>query len=963
MKYSPQLLFLLLILFNQRALTSYAPEKFVKIQVLNPLQSDDDQIFIEPLGLFLRDKPYTTWEKASKQFFKQTKLFSSISCKIEGHRTIDCKLVRKPVIRDFHFSGIPLALLQGELLKQLPIKTGDTISPNKNERLSLVQKLKQRIKSFLEKHGYTSFKQNTHIDIKQDSSARADVYIEISGGEFTVVNDVDIIGNVPISKKRIDRIFKRQCLSFENIVKASTISTFSCYSRDGVNNSIEKLESILNGLGYYQATVYVENKFLQCNFNSKHKKRSCVNLKVFVDKGPKIEISYKFIQGQWMHTNAFTSFFRTIAGVNIFSRLLKAPLGNQRWYNDSTIDITSLNSQLTFKENRIVNPLEIENSKSALKKELEKYGYTNVSIEGAIIFQSPEVIFVEFTITPGTPFYLNQINMIGNDSYSLEILKDGAKISTNSRGIFNSGHFTLEQVKNDASSIQAFYFRNGYVSATVTYQLKRGADNGVELNFYIYEGTQVKSKLSKKILDVPPSKSKKVRGVSLSGNIDTNGGAILREGGLSGSLSSQNYNEIDQGINQIRQSGLFSKVSKRYIDLDESTKWLLLTVSEKKNLTGDIGISFSTDNLFALYLGLNDMNLFGSFLNLNIDSNWGLFWGRQSELGLSLTWPRIWGLPLYFQVRAPYLLYEDNPNRINPERHFQTTASVSLTYQFSEHLAFSLRYLFRLDQWQSFYTNASFYRNPLRSLKTIDGLLDVLKQPYTTRGIITPSVRYSFLDNLFNPKDGINFTVSVELSGKELGADVPYTITNLDVTKYTQISKLTLVTRLKYSRAYITNPRKNWWVLKYQSNMDTLGGDRTVRGYTEGTIGFYGPIIDERGNTTTTLGYHPGNMNLLFNVELRFPISSEVPLGSLDGAVFTDLGIVNICEGAFFNCFSIDQSEDALNQPLGWSIGLGLRYVLPVGPITLDYAISPIKKGDGLFDRMSRVHLMFGYPF
>jgi outer membrane protein assembly factor BamA len=100
------------------------------------------------------------------------------------------------------------------------------------------------------------------------------------------------------------------------------------------------------------------------------------------------------------------------------------------------------------------------------------------------------------------------------------------------------------------------------------------------------------------------------------------------------------------------------------------------------------------------------------------------------------------------------------------------------------------------------------------------------------------------------------------------------------------------------------------------------------------------------------------------NFEIRFPIKKNFFIGDLAGTIFTDMAFIDSCTG-FFDCsdFSSPNGARKLNNQLGWSVGLGLRYLLPIGPISLDWAISPIRSANTSFGRMNRIHLSFGYMF
>jgi outer membrane protein assembly factor BamA len=190
------------------------------------------------------------------------------------------------------------------------------------------------------------------------------------------------------------------------------------------------------------------------------------------------------------------------------------------------------------------------------------------------------------------------------------------------------------------------------------------------------------------------------------------------------------------------------------------------------------------------------------------------------------------------------------------------------------------------------------------------------------------------------------------------GFDPPFVVLGGSIAGYYSIGSVTLASQFAFRRALIENPSDNWWALKFQSDMDTLGGDVGLRGYEEGSVGVYGDLRNERGALTGQQGLHPGNLSAQANLELRFPLVRELLIGDLYGAVFSDAGLIGVCDD-LFTCEPFFTDE----RRFGISVGLGLRYVLPVGPITLDYAVSPIRAGGGPCGRQARVHFSFGFPF
>ncbi len=510
-------------------------------------------------------------------------------------------------------------------------------------------------------------------------------------------------------------------------------------------------------------------------------------------------------------------------------------------------------------------------------------------------------------------------------------------------------------IADDENRILDIYRSNGYLHAKIKTKTIQNGLNTI-LIFYLN----------------PPEENQQFRlkGILIDGNTVTRSSVMIRQAGshLFTPNITLNLSKLEGGIARLRQTNLYSHINYSYVDKDNNSTYALLSVVEKPTLTVDLSLGFSSDRLFSVGAEIRESNLFGSMLQFTSQIDLGLFWGRKSDLKNIFRWPWIYGLPLDFELIIPQLSYTKNPTRDPPERHLLTQTIASLEWQFSPALHPYLRHEFRWDKWQQQYDpNEDF----ITTLKNLDGLLTVWKEPTTVRSVLTPGVNYMTLDHPFNPKHGLKLNLSTDLSFSVLGAQIPFQILNAQMVHYFTTGPFTFASQLIFHRAFIENPDSMWWVLKYQSDMDSIGGDRSVRGYQPGTIGIWGPMLDNRdgkilldSNNNPVMGYHPGNLSVQGNFEIRFPLKRNFIIGDLDGAIFTDFAFVDNCK-TLFNCNNVNSVWQNYNtsRQIGWSVGLGLRYVLPIGPIILDYAISPIRHAPNWMGRESRVHLLFGYSF
>jgi outer membrane protein insertion porin family len=119
-----------------------------------------------------------------------------------------------------------------------------------------------------------------------------------------------------------------------------------------------------------------------------------------------------------------------------------------------------------------------------------------------------------------------------------------------------------------------------------------------------------------------------------------------------------------------------------------------------------------------------------------------------------------------------------------------------------------------------------------------------------------------------------------------------------------------------------------------------VGGINTVRGFDYGKAGRVDPLTGE---------IFGGNKELIFNAEYLFPL---IPDAKMKGVVFFDAGRSFDDQGRYrtINPFTGEQqvitgpdgepmaSGEALRiRELRYSVGFGIRMLLPIGPIRLEW--------------------------
>jgi outer membrane protein insertion porin family len=233
-------------------------------------------------------------------------------------------------------------------------------------------------------------------------------------------------------------------------------------------------------------------------------------------------------------------------------------------------------------------------------------------------------------------------------------------------------------------------------------------------------------------------------------------------------------------------------------------------------------------------------------------------------------------------------LFENNPSfKLN-----KTALIAAINHEILERSTVSLQYEFSLDE--------TFDVEPGAIISKED-------QGRENIASVRALVVLDFRDDPFNPKRGMYASGVGELASQLLGSQVEYWSLTGQTSFYLPVSRrnsLALSARAGVVLPYGTTPE-----VPIQKRF-FAGGRTTVRGFKQDTLG---PI----GADGAPIG---GNFQLILNAEMRVPLQ----YGFL-AAVFVDAGSVWLWKQPQYGFY------------LQETAGLSLRYITPVGPISVDY--------------------------
>lgn len=461
------------------------------------------------------------------------------------------------------------------------------------------------------------------------------------------------------------------------------------------------------------------------------------------------------------------------------------------------------------------------------------------------------------------------------------------------------GEFYNEaEITEDANAILRKYTNEGFVTAEVTTEL-------VELD----------AERARLIYDVEEGQRARIAEIRIAGNLRTKEESIRQ------------YLRFEVGeilrLEQLRQSeqdlyntGAFRQVIIRteagrpavdglaeerivYVDVEETRPWLLV-----------YGGGYHTDDGPSGIFEISNVNLFG---RLNTGALRLRASARQQIGEISYTNP----VPLGYDLPATIILRADRDEK-DAFTSFRFLALAQLQKKLDDRTGFFFRY--------------SFERVIVSDLMLAPNVLERQDRPVRL-GILGVAYYRDRLDNPFDPTDGDFTSVDFQVAVKTLGSSDQYTRILGNYKRFDPLPKVESVVNAFQAQVGLAQPYGDSERLPISERFFS-GGSTTLRGFEFEQAGPRDRVTGEpRG----------GNLLLVLNEELRFPLFWRV-----GGVVFTDVGNV-------FRRVTDFELDDVTV-----TVGAGLRFDTPVGPIRVDYGYltnPPLGVGS------SAVHISFGQAF
>lgn len=531
-------------------------------------------------------------------------------------------------------------------------------------------------------------------------------------------------------------------------------------------------------------------------------------------------------------------------------------------------------------------------------------GFINVRVDKPTIALTPDKKYIVITIRveEGEQYTLGKLDFTGDLLESKEALM---KTLTSSEGMV----FNRSALARDIQAINDVYYDQGYAYANVTPVTSVDAEKKtIALTFDIQKGNLVY-----------------IERIDIVGNTKTRDKVIRRqlrvyEGELFSGSGMRRSKE------QVTTLGFFETVEVTHKPGSDS-EHVVVQVEIKEKSTGQfqVGLGFSNVESFIFTAQVQQQNFLG--------------WGNSVSASAQLS-----ALRSFFQLQYfdPYFLDTNYIFSVDAYRtqldyfgfiRTATGGSLGLGYYLIQNeLSVNLGYTLEsvdLQSGRSSYNSVSL-NNQFRS-----GITSALRL----------STTWDRRNNRLFPTSGWYTTAMFETAPGFLNPapeNMQYNFNKVTANGRAYFPlPLGAVFKMQLTVGYIQDINPDYPLPS--SELYFLGGINTIRGYPLRSIAPSAKVGCTTGPEVNICSFGVGgNKELVFNAELEIPLLEKV---GIRGVIFYDAGNSFKREAAFFQHLPDDANKN-LFLPLGLyhSIGFGVRWFSPIGPLRFEWGIPLTKR-------------------
>jgi outer membrane protein insertion porin family len=623
----------------------------------------------------------------------------------------------------------------------------------------------------------------------------------------------------------------------------------------------------------------------------------------------------------------------------------------------------------------VYDPDRVEADRDLIRRFYLKHGFADVQVVAALTEYDPERkgFLVTFKIEEGQQYRVASVNFVS----SIPTL-DANGLRSFSR-VYVGSLYNAEALEKSVEEMQIEASRRGYAFAIVRPRGDRNFEtHTVSITYAIDEGPRTY-----------------IERINVRGNTRTRDYVIRREFDIS---EGDAYNRalVDRAERRLKNLDFFKSV-KITTEPGSSSDRVVLVVELEEKSTGDFSVSggYSTTDGALAEVSISERNFLGRGLFAKASVTYG-----QYARGYSLSFVEPYlldyrvalGLDLFQRQQLPnsYISYGTSTLGFSPRLGFALREDLSLQLRYSIYQQKLSLPNFLANCNNSTLNNSVLAFNPSPAFAAANGIdlsstgglgcyadgeasLPVRKElagGSTLTSSVGYSLNYNTLDNNKNPTDGLLIDFKQDFAG--VGGDVSYLKSAIDAKYYTPL--VADIVGLIHVQSGILN-KIGSTDLRMLDHFQM--GPNLVRGFAPNGIG---PRDINPFGTGDALG---GTKYWGASAELQMPFWFLPKEVGLKGAVYADAGGLYDYQGPTSWSFTNEVNVPGCARPslpgaipasagtctglvydsgntVRTSVGVGLIWASPFGPLRFDYAI-PITKGQ--FDRVQEFKFGGGTSF
>ena len=844
--------------------------------------------------------------RASVNRLYETGLFATIAVEAEPRVdgiTVVYHLWARQLIRELTVTGHALSFSTSQLLNILQLNPGDEFS---RERL---QTALARLLQFYAKHGYMQARVIPTVT-RQTNQTDIHLVITVQEGQPALIGQVTFSGQLGLPEADVRKRFD--------------LDTGAPYTSTEIDERITELQRLYAKHDFLLAVIDLPAAHYEPDTNH-------VNVTITIHAGPRVTIGFP---------------------------------GSPYWFSDS-----SLRERLLIQTERNIEEDVLVASTERVQNALRDEGYLTAAVHHTRE-ESPnhEQVTINFQIAPGPRFDVGRLVVTGAQSENLSLWRKPLRMRPGMGGLIHP-RFDTVAWEEDLARVRQWYSEHGFQSAVVegrqTLQVRKGT---VDLTIDLQEGVQthidhitfsgnarMPDALLQQVLRARvgrPYDPAQVRAdrlallafyagkgylqatvtldpqlneshtavtlpfvitegrptfvgtIAIEGNQETDD-VVLRRELLIYPGDPYDYEKILRSRQRLARLGIFQDIRLEPVEPQrvELLRDLKLSVTERPAGTVEFGAGYGSYEKLRGFLQLSYRNLAGTGRRISVRVEADFI---QQRVMLNYVEPWVAGLPIDLRLTT---LAETKQEVTFKRDSYGGTAGFdkSLTQEWK----FSLLYRYTRDHY-SIEPGATLPRDELERVNI---------------GSITPGLIFDLRDDPFNPTRGSIHSLTFEDAALSLGSQVQFIKATASSSWF--FSPHPVIVFALSARGGIAKEFGDTTLIPLGERF-YLGGLSTVRGYRQDTLGVLRVVKDPT---------HPGNVMISSDSTLSAtgdPIGGNIMLmTNLEAriALPKHLGLVLFLDGG-----NVWTTPDTVNiQEMKFSIGAGIRYNTPVGPLRLDW--------------------------